>query len=53
MKNRKISCTKAEKYTHILSLMEDEYPTLSVKEWSNKTGESKNNYFIMFANLLC
>ena len=53
VKTQKIPYTKAGKHLHVVSWMEDEDLILSLKEWSRKTGESKNNYFIMSANLLC
>ena len=52
MKTQKIPCTKAGKDLHVISWMKDEDFILSVKEWIRKTGESKNNCFIIPANLL-
>lgn len=52
VKNWKISCTKAEKHLYVVLLMHDKNLIFFVKEKIRKTGENKNDYFIMSTNLL-
>ena len=41
VKNRTIPSTKAENHKHIVLLIENADLILSVKEWSEKSGENK------------